>query len=42
MFVGIAGLLLLSTSFLVYHSVVRTENSVLVPPRRRSRAKDPI
>ncbi len=41
-FVGIAGLLLLSTSFLVYHSVVRTENSVLVPPRRRSRAKDPI
>jgi hypothetical protein len=41
-FVGIAGLLLLSTSFLVFHSVVRTENSVLVPPRRRSRAKDPI
>ena len=41
-FVGIAGLLLMSTSFLVYHSVVRTENSVLVPPRRRSRAKDPI
>ena len=41
-FVGIAGLLLLSTSFLVYHSVVRTENSVLVPPRRRNRAKDPI
>ncbi len=41
-FVGIAGLLLMSTSFLVYHSVVRTENSVLVPPRRRNRAKDPI
>ncbi|MCY4422481.1 MAG: type II secretion system F family protein [Acidimicrobiaceae bacterium] len=41
-FVGIAGLLLLSTSFLVYHSVVRQENSVLVPPRRRNRAKDPI
>lgn len=41
-FVGIAGILLLSTAFLVYHSVVREENSVLVPPRRRSRAKDPI
>ena len=41
-FVGIAGLLLMSTGFLVYHSVVREENSVLVPPRRRSRAKDPI
>ncbi len=41
-FVLIAGLLLLSTSFLVYHSVVREENSVLVPPRRRSRARDPI
>lgn len=41
-FVGIAGVLLLSTAFLVYHSVVREENSVLVPPRRRSRAKDPI
>ena len=41
-FVGIAGLLLLSTAFLVYHSVVREENSVLVPPRRASRAKDPI
>ena len=41
-FVGIAGLLLMSTAFLVYHSVVREENSVLVPPRRASRAKDPI
>ena len=41
-FVGIAGLLLTSTSFLVYHSVVRQENSVLVEPRRRSRAKQPI
>ena len=41
-FVGIAGLLLMSTAFLVYHSVVREENSVLVAPRRRSRAKDPI
>ena len=41
-FVGISGLLLLSTSFLVYHSVVREENSVLVAPRRRNRAKDPL
>ena len=41
-FVGIAGLLLMSTAFLVYHSVVREEYSVLVPPRRASRAKDPI
>ena len=41
-FVGISGLLLMSTAFLVYHSVVREENSVLVAPRRRSRAKDPI
>ena len=41
-FVGIAGLLLMSTAFLVYHSVVREENSVLIAPRRRNRAKDPI
>ena len=41
-FVGIAGVLLLSTGFLVYHSIVRVQNSVLVPPRRRSRAKDPL
>ena len=41
-FSGIAGLLLLSTGFLVYHSVVREQNSVLVPPRRRNRAKDPL
>ena len=41
-FVGIAGILLLSTGFLVYHSVVREQNSVLVAPRRRSRAKDPL
>lgn len=40
--VGIAGLLLLSLGFLVFHSVVREEYSVLVPARRRSRAKDPI
>ena len=41
-FVGIAGLLLMSTAFLVYHSVVREQHSVLVPPRRRNRAKDPL
>ena len=41
-FVGISGLLLMSTAFLVYHSVVREQNSVLVPPRRRNRAKDPL
>ena len=41
-FVGIAGVMVLSVSFLVYHSVVRDQNSVLVPPRRRNRARDPI
>ena len=41
-FVLIAALLLGSTGFLVFHSVVRDENSVLVAPRRRSRAKDPL
>ena len=41
-FVGISGLLLLATGFLVYHSVVRVQNSVLVAPRRRRRAKDPL
>ena len=41
-FVGISGLLLMSTMFLVYHSVVREENSVLVAPTRRNRAKEPI
>ncbi len=40
--VGIAGLLLMSTAFLVYHSVVREENSVLIPPRRAGREKRPI
>ncbi len=40
--VGLSGLLLAVTAFLVYHSVVREENSVLVPPRRKNRAKDPI
>ncbi len=40
--VGLSGLLLAVTAFLVYHSVVREQNSVLVPPRRKNRAKDPI
>ena len=40
--VGISGLLLISVSFLVYNSVVREQNSVLVPPRRRSRARPPL
>ncbi len=38
----IALILLGSTSLLVYHSVVREENSVLVLPKRRNRAKEPI
>lgn len=41
-FVGISGLLLVSTAFLVYHSVVREANSVLAPRRRRSRARAPL
>ena len=40
--VGISGLLLLSTAFLVYHSVVREDNSVLVAPRKRNRARPPL
>ena len=40
--VAIALLLLLSTGFLVHHSVVREENSVLVPARRRRHGKDPL
>ena len=40
--VAIALLLLLCTAFLVRHSVVREPNSILVPPRRQSRAKDPL
>ena len=39
---GFSGLLLMVTGFLVYNSVVRDEYSVLVPPRRRNRAKDPL
>ena len=41
-FVMIAGVLLLSTGFLVFNSVVRSDVSVLVAPRRRSRAKAPL
>ncbi|WP_420446141.1 type II secretion system F family protein [Candidatus Poriferisodalis sp.] len=41
-FVGISGMLLMSTGFLVFHSVVREQNSVLVAPKRRNRAKDPL
>ena len=37
--VCIAGLLLISVSFLVYHSVVREQRSVLVPSRRRRDSK---
>ena len=38
----ISAVLLVSVSFLVYHSVVREPNSVLAPPRRRSRARPPL
>ena len=38
----ISGLLLVSVSFLVYHSVARDPHSVLAPPRRRSRARPPL
>jgi len=41
-FVAIAGILLLSVAFLVRHSVVRDDNSVLVGPRRRNRARPPL
>ena len=41
-FLMIALILLGSTFFLVYHSVVREEYSILVMPKRRNRAKDPI
>ena len=41
-FVGISMLLLMATGFLVWHSVVRDQNSVLVEPRRRGRAKEPL
>lgn len=38
----IALILLGSTTFLVYHSVVRARPSVLSPPPRRRRGKDPL
>ena len=38
----IAMVLLGSTVFLVYHSVVRAQRSVLAPPARRRRGKDPL
>ena len=41
-FLMIALILLGSTLFLVYNSVVREEYSILVLPKRRNRAKDPI
>jgi hypothetical protein len=41
-FIGIAGTLVGSTFFLVYHSVVREEHSILIPPKRRNRAKEPL
>ena len=41
--VAISGLLLLSISFLVFHSVVREKPSVLAPPGRRDKPqKDPL
>ncbi|MCY3559857.1 MAG: hypothetical protein OXH20_01595 [bacterium] len=40
--VGIAGLLLIATGFLVRHSVVRDERSVLAPPTRRGAMKGPL
>lgn len=39
---GIAGILLFSIGFLVYHSVVREERSVLVPGPRRREVKEPL
>ena len=41
-FVLISLVLLGSTAFLVYHSTVRESPSILVPPKRRSRANEPI
>lgn len=40
--VGIAGLLLIATGFLVHHSVVREKRSVLAPPTRRDTMKEPL
>ena len=41
-FLMISLMLLGATFFLVYHSVVREEYSILVMPKKRNRAKDPI
>lgn len=38
----ISAVLLVSVSFLVYHSVVRDPHSVLVPPRRSGRVRPPL
>ena len=40
--VGISGLLLMATSFLVHHSVVREKRSVLAPPTKREIMKDAL
>lgn len=40
--VGISGLLLTATAFLVHHSVVREKRSVLAPPAKRDTTKDPL
>ena len=40
--VGISGLLLLATAFLVHHSVVREKRSVLAAPTKRDVMKDPL
>ena len=41
-FLMISLMLLGATFYLVYHSVVREEYSILVMPKKRNRAKDPI
>ena len=40
--IGIAGILLFSVGFLVYHSVVRDDRSILVPASRRKQVKEPL
>ncbi len=40
--IGISCLLLAATSVLVFNSVVRTKNSVLIPPRGRRRTSTPL
>ncbi len=39
---SISAVLLVSVSFLVYHSVVRDQRSVLVLPRRPGRVRPPL